>query len=175
MGSGGYSLQEGRLSHTRRADNGDELRGRFIGESVDEGHMEALLSDLRTRRQYPQPEPLEVCSLHRVISRPVSQACPGSQRQKLLGFALVSCQQMGAQEWTREPIRLTARVLLLLLLRLFGSPVGLVLLNVHLCASSSSAVEDSGSKKPVASRSRPECQCRAPEIFGRQIFGRAKI
>jgi hypothetical protein len=60
--------------------------------------MKALLSNLRTKCQHCQPEPRQTGYLHRVISRPVLQACPGSQPQKLLGFALASCQQDGDAE-----------------------------------------------------------------------------
>lgn len=45
-GQTGANVQQRGLAHARRADNGDESRGRFIGKAVDEGHMEALLFDL---------------------------------------------------------------------------------------------------------------------------------
>lgn len=39
-------LEKSRLSDARRSDNGDEARRCLVRQSVDEGHMEALLFDL---------------------------------------------------------------------------------------------------------------------------------
>ncbi len=83
------------FSHARGANDGDESRGRFIGDAVDEGYVEALLFDLgghRVRMDKPirDTEP----GVHRVSARLASQACRGWRKQRPLGFVLSQCECM---------------------------------------------------------------------------------
>jgi hypothetical protein len=71
-------LEESRLAYAGRTDDGDEARRGLIGQSVDEGNMEALFLDLFVvvSITYHQSS-LRNVVLHPAISLLVVEACPG--------------------------------------------------------------------------------------------------
>lgn len=109
--------------------------------------------------------------LRRGILRLVWRACQDSSRQKLLDSSL----NMKSAKLRQDPGvaslgNLTACMLLFLVLGLLGRPMGLVGLVVHFCAFRTGALRLPAQKSHP--RSTPsQFHCRAPEIFGRQIFG----
>ncbi len=94
------------LAHARRANDGDESRGRFIGDSVDEGDVEALLFDLGGHRESGWRDRDGTSgiwlSVHRGSARPVSQACRGWRTQRPWDFVLSQCECMECMKGEME-------------------------------------------------------------------------
>ncbi len=100
--------QQCRFSHARGANDGDESRGRFIGDAVDEGDVKALLFDLGGHRVRMDRRARDIGSgVHRGSARLALQACRGWRKQKPLGFVLAQCECMECMmdEWNTNPLK----------------------------------------------------------------------